>query len=378
MPANLLSTRFLDYFAQLDDPRRCYGNKRHELSDVLVLTILAVISGAESWVEVEEFGHYKEAWLKEFLQLPNGIPSHDTIGRIFSRLNPEHLESCFLNWVKSLIGINNNREVIAIDGKTLRRSYDGESKAIHMISAWAAQNGLVLGQIKTEDKSNEITAIPALLQMIEVAGCTVTIDAMGCQRDIAEKILEKEGDYILALKGNQKTLHEDVKLFFEANQANHFKGTSHDYYETVEKGHGRIETRRYWITDAIDWLKKEHDWPGLQTIACVESVREIRDKTTCERRYYITTLAAQAVTFAEAVRRHWAIENCLHWSLDVTFNEDQCRVRKDQAPENFAVIRHIAINLIKHEKSKGSLKGKRKRAGWNTNYLTSILQAAGF
>lgn len=238
MSASLLSNRFLDYFAELDDPRRCYGNKRHELSDVLVLTILAVISGAESWVEVEEFGHHKEAWLKQFLQLPNGIPSHDTIGRIFSRLNPEHLESCFLNWVKSLVQIN-RKEVIAIDGKTLRRSYEGESRAIHMVSAWATQNGLVLGQIKTEDKSNEITAIPALLQMIEVAGCTVTIDAMGCQRDIAEKILDKEGDYVLALKSNQKTLHEDIKLFFETHRVNHFKETKYDYYKTIEKGHGR-------------------------------------------------------------------------------------------------------------------------------------------
>lgn len=376
MSGELLSSRFLDYFAELDDPRRCYGNKRHELSDILALTILAVISGAESWVDVEEFGLNKESWLINFLKLPNGIPSHDTIGRVFSRLNPEHLEQCFLTWVKSLIQVNGT-EVIAIDGKTIRRSYDGEHRAIHMISAWATQNGLVLGQLKTKDKSNEITAIPELLGMIDVAGCTVTIDAMGCQRTIAQAILEQGGDYILALKGNQKTLHDDVQFYFETARKKAFRGIEHDEYETIEKGHGRIETRRYWVTKQIGWLD-EHQWPGLKAIGCVESIREMKDKITCEQRYFLASISAEAVRFADAVRRHWSVENCLHWSLDVTFNEDQCRVRKDNAPENFAVIRHIALNLVKHEQSKGSLKGKRKRAGWNNAYLTRVLQAAGF
>ena len=237
---------------------------------------------------------------------------------------------------------------------------------------------MVLGQLKTEDKSNEIKAIPELLEMIEVSGCIVTIDAMGCQRAIAEAILSQQGEYILALKENQKTLYDDVQLFFSHTRAKNFTGVAHQYYETIEKGHGRIETRRYWSTGQIAWLQEHHQWPGLTSIACVESLREIQGNTSCEQRYYISSLKVDAVQFAEAVRRHWAIENCLHWSLDVTFHEDYCRVRKDNAPENFAVIRHIALNLIRHEKSKGSLQGKRKRAGWNNNYLIKVLNAAGF
>lgn len=372
-----LSHKFLEHFAILKDPRRYYGNKQHELSDIIVITILAVISGAESWVDVEEFGLDKEDWLKKFLKLPNGIPSHDTIGRVFARIDSGCLEKCFLGWVQSLIEIE-EKEVIAIDGKTVRRSNDKERSAIHMVSAWATEKGLVLGQTKTEEKSNEIKAIPELLGMVDVKGCTVTIDAMGCQKKIAEKIIEKGGEYVLALKGNQKQLHEDVKLFFDHAFEKERKGIGHDFYETIEKGHGRIETRRYWIDEEIDWLKKEHNWIGLKAIGCVEGVREINGKVTQEKRYYITSLPGDAEIFGNAVRRHWAIENNLHWSLDVTFNEDQSRVRKDHGAENFAVIRHIAINLIKLEKSKGSLRCKRKRAGWNNRYLASVLEAAGF
>ena len=374
-----ISNRFSDYFADLEDPRRYYGNKLHELSDILVLTILAVIGGAESWVEVEEFGITKEEWLKTFLKLPNSIPSHDTIGRLFAMLEPECFERCFLNWVKSLIKIEEN-EVIAIDGKTLRRSHDNDKKPIHIISAWATRNGLILGQMKTEEKSNEITAIPELLEMIDIGGCTVTIDAMGCQREIAEQIVRQEGEYVLALKGNQKLLHEDVSLFFADAFKKDLRGVAHDHYETIEKGHGRIETRSYWISEQINWLQKEHVWPGLRAIGCVESIRE-KVKTgevSKEIRYYITSLSADAICFADAVRRHWSIENNLHWALDVTFNEDQCRVRKDHGAENFAVVRHIALNLIRLEESKGSLRGKRKRAGWNNCYLTRVLSAAGF
>jgi len=379
MPGNKISNRFLDYFADLEDPRRYYGNKLHELSDVLVLTILAVISGAESWVDVEEFGINKEEWLKTFLKLPNGIPSHDTIGRVFAMLEPEGFERCFLNWVKSLITVEKN-EVIAIDGKTLRGSHNNGKNPIHLVSAWATRNGLILGQLKTEEKSNEIIAIPQLLGMIDVGGCTVTIDAMGCQRSVAEQIINRDGDYVLALKGNQKLMHEDVALFFTGAFEKDFKDTSYDTYETIEKGHGRIETRRYWISDKIDWLQKEHGWPGLKAIGCVESIREkVKSKeVTKEIRYYLTSLQSEAIAFADAVRRHWSIENSLHWSLDVTFNEDQCRVRKDHSAENFAVIRHIAINLVRLEESKGSLRGKRKRAGWSNVYLTKVLAAAVF
>jgi len=379
MPNDKISNRFLDYFADLEDPRRYYGNRLHELSDILVLTILAVIGGAESWVEVEEFGIDKEEWLKVFLKLPNGIPSHDTIGRLFSLLEPEGFERCFLNWVKSLIKIEGD-EVIAIDGKTVRRSHKDNQKPIHMISAWATRNGLILGQMKTEEKSNEITAIPELLKMIDVTGCTITIDAMGCQREIAEQIVEQDGKYVLALKGNQKLLHDDVSLFFTDSFKKGLKGVTHDYYEAIEKGHGRIETRRYWITEQIEWLQKEHVWPGLKSIGCVESIREnVKSKEVSkELRYYIASLTSDAICFADAVRRHWSIENNLHWALDVTFNEDQCRVRKDHGAENFVVIRHIALNLIKLEESKGSLRGKRKRAGWNHRYLAKVLLASGF
>lgn len=374
-----ISNRFLDYFVDLEDPRRFYGNKRHKLSDILVLTILAAISGAESWVDVEEFGINKEEWLKTFLKLPNGIASHDTIGRVFAMLEPEGFERCFLNWVKSLVKIEGN-EVIAIDGKTLRRSYCDDKNPIHLISAWATRSGLILGQLKTEEKSNEITAIPELLGMLDIGGCTVTIDAMGCQREIAEQIVQQEGNYVLALKRNQKMVYEDVALFFEDAFKEGFKGVAHDSYESIEKGHGRIETRRYWISDQIDWLQKEHVWPGLNSIGCVESIRENvkSKKVTKEIRYYLTSLQSEAICFADAVRRHWSIENSLHWSLDVTFNEDQCRVRKDHGAENFAVIRHIAINLVRLEKSKGSLRVKRKRAGWNNTYLAKVLLASGF
>lgn len=374
-----ISNRFLDYFADLEDPRRYYGNKLHELSDILVLTILGVISGAESWVDVEEFGVNKEDWLKTFLKLHNGIPSHDTIGRVFALLEPENFERCFLNWVKSLIKVEGN-EVVAIDGKTLRRSHNGDKNPLHLISAWATCSGLILGQIKAEEKSNEITAIPGLLSMLDINGSTVTIDAMGCQREIAEQIVKQGGNYALALKGNQKLLHEDVALFFTGAFKKDFKGIAYDEYETLEKGHGRIERRRYWISDQIDWLQREHNWPGLKAIGCVESIRE-KVKTrevTKETRYYLTSLQSEAILFADAVRRHWTIENSLHWALDVVFDEDRCRVRKDNGAENFAVIRHIAINLVKLEESKGSLRGKRKRAGWNNSYLTRVLSASGF
>jgi predicted transposase YbfD/YdcC len=374
-----ISNRFLEYFVELEDPRRYYGNKKHELSDILVLTILAVIGGAEGWVDVEDFGVEKEEWLKGFLKLTNGIPSHDTIGKVFSMLESENFERCFLKWVKSIIKVE-GREIIAIDGKTLRRSHNGINPAIHMISAWASRSGLILGQLKTEDKSNEITAIPELLGMIDVGGSIVTIDAAGCQKNIARQIVEQEGEYVLALKANQRFLYEEVSLYLSDCIKEDFKDIRYDSYETLEKGHGRIEKRKYWITDEIEWLQEKELWEGLRAIGCVESRRKNvkSGEVTTERRYYITTLSQDAVCFADAVRRHWSIENSLHWCLDVTFNEDQCRVRKDHGAENFAIIRRIALNLIKLEKSKGSISGKRKRAGWNNNYLPNILAAADF
>lgn len=375
-----ISKTFLSHFAELIDPRKNNHNKRHLLSDILVMTILAVLCGAESWTDVEEFGEAKEEWLRTFLQLPNGIPSHDTIGDLYSRLNPKQLQACFLSWIQSLVQVTQS-EIVPIDGKTLRRSYDTKSNrgAIHMVSAWASANGVVLGQIKTDEKSNEITAIPELLGMLDIKGCIVTIDAMGCQKNIAEKIVEKEANYVLALKGNQGGLYEDVKLYMDSIVDQQLKNVPHKSLEIIEKGHGRIEERRYWVTEAIDWLPQKELWKNLKSIGVVESKRHIGNKVSEERRYYIASISADAELFSSAVRKHWSIENHLHWSLDVAFNEDNCRVRKDNAPENFSIIRHIVLNLLKMEKTaKVGLKIKRNKAGWDNRYLTKVLVAAGF
>lgn len=311
------------------DPRKETHNKRHQLADILVLTLLASICGAQTWTDVEEFGKSKEEWLKTFLKLPNGIPSHDTIGDLYARLSPSQLQQGFLSWVQSLVEVSGG-DIIPIDGKTLRRSYDRADGrgAIHMVSAWSSANGVVLGQLKTEEKSNEITAIPELLGMLDIKGCIVTIDAMGCQKEIAKQIVTQEGDYVLALKGNQGGLFEDVQLYMDSLINQQLKNKPMQTTQTLDKGHGRIEERRYWITDSIDWLPKKQDWEGLKSIGVVESIRSIGEKVTTERRYYINSLPMNAVRFSDAVRTHWSIENQLHWSLDVSFNEDQCRVRK--------------------------------------------------
>jgi predicted transposase YbfD/YdcC len=372
-----LSISFIENFNELEDPRLDNHNRRHNLIDMLVITILGVICGADGWVEVATFGRSKYEWLKSFLELPNGIPSHDTFGRVFALLNPKCLEDCFLKWMKSLVS-NDAEEIIAIDGKTLRRSYDRASKkaAIHMVSVWSSVNSVVLGQIKTEEKSNEITAIPELLDMLDISGCIVTIDAMGCQKEIVKKIVDKKGDYVLGLKGNQGTLHEDVKLYLEACCSNDFKKVEHDYYETIEKEHGRIDIRRYWTTSEIEWLENRNNWKNLHTICMVESERHVGNEISKERRFYISSLASNAKKIGNAVRKHWGVENSLHWSLDVTFNEDQCRIRKGHAAENLAVVRHIALNLLKQEKTaKVGLKIKRSKAGWDKAYLLQVLQS---
>lgn len=366
-------------FSELDDPRKERHSSRHLLIDILMLTILAVICGADSWVAVERFGYSKEEWLKEFLEFPHGIPSHDTIGDFFARLNSEQLQSCFLKWIQSLFNISNG-EIIAIDGKTLRHSYDTASSrpAIHMVSAWACQNRIVLGQVKTADKSNEITAIPELLKLLDLKGNIVTIDAMGCQKKIAKQIVDQEGDYVFNLKGNQSSLHDDVILFIESYvDDKKIQKTVFDTEEVIDGDHGRIESRRYWITDDIAWLSQAKDWPGLKSIGMVEyeKIEKTTGIITTERRCFISSLEAKAKPFAHAVRQHWGIENGLHWCLDVAFNEDACRVRKDAAPENLAVIRHIAMNLLKQESTaKVGIKNKRLMAGWDHKYLAKLLE----
>ena len=364
----------VEHFKDIEDPRIERG-KLHNLIDIIAIAICAVICGADTWEDIELFGETKQEWLKQFLELPNGIPSHDTFGRVFSIISPVEFQRSFLNWIKA-ISESIEREVVAIDGKTSRRSYD-KSKgkgAIHMVSAWATANRVVLGQVKTEDKSNEITAIPELLDILALNGCIVTIDAMGCQKNISAKIIEKGADYVLALKGNQGILHEDIKLFFQDAKETSFKDIHHDFYETIDGDHGRIETRRYSIVSDIEWLEGKADWKEIKSIGMVESEREIGDKVTKETRYYISSLPSNAKLFGDAVRKHWGIENSLHWVLDVVFREDECRIRKGHAAENFAVLRHIALNLIREEKSiKRGAKGKRLKAGWDNDYLSKIL-----
>lgn len=365
-------------FNELQDPRIKKHSSRHALIDIFMLTIIAVICGADSWVSVEKFGRSKLEFLKTFLELKNGIPSHDTIGDLFARLDPDQLRSCFLKWVNYMFDFSGG-EIIAVDGKTLRHSYDTASgrPAIHMVNAWACKNNLVLGQFKTREKSNEITAIPELLKLLDLKGNIITIDAMGCQKKIAKQIIEQEGDYVFNLKGNQSSLHDDVRLFLEGHIGEgKQKEEVFDTYKIVGGDHGRIETRTYWITDKISWLEQAKSWSGLKSIGMVEyeSINKISGEKEVERRFFITSLEPEAIRFAQAVRMHWGVENGLHWCLDVAFNEDACRVRKDYAAENFAVIRQIALNLLKQEKTaKTGIKNKRLMAGWDQNYLCKLL-----
>lgn len=362
------------HFGELDDPRAQHSIE-HELIDIVMVTICAVICGAESWGEVENYGKAKQDWLSTFLALPNGIASHDTIERLFARIRPEQLQQCFINWVQAVFEISGG-QLIALDGKTLRGSFEsgGKRGMIHMVSAWATQNRLVLGQRKVNEKSNEITAIRELLQVLDLEGAVVSIDAMGCQTAIAQQIVDQGGDYVLALKGNQGNLWEDVGQLFEQAQQQVFEGIEHDYYETQAQGHGRQETRRYWVMGNTDYLVGAENWAKLTTIGCVESQRKIGETLSCEMRYYLLSVPLDAQRFAAAVRGHWGIENQLHWILDVAFHEDQSRAIAGHSGENLAVIRHIALNLLTQEKSaKGGTHAKRLKAGWDDQYLLKVL-----
>ena len=344
--------------------------------DIIGLTICAVIGGADSWVDIENYGQAKQEWLEGFLKLPNGIPSHDTIARLFAALNPEVLQECFLEWVKTVAQLQSG-EVIAIDGKTLRRSSDRgkDNGAIPMVSAWASQNRLVLGQVKVDEKSNEITAIPQLLKVLDLNGCLVTIDAMGPQKKIAQQIIDGGGDYILSLKGNQGNLHEDVTQLLAWSRQIEFRDIPHEFHQTVEKNHGRLEIRRHWLLDGVEHLIDAHLWSGLKRVGLVESERRLPgQEVTIEQRYYLVSFEGDVQRFAHGVRSHWGIENQLHWVLDVAFDEDACRIRKDHAPENFSLIRHLALNLLRQDSSaSGGIKAKRLKAGWDNDYLLSIL-----
>ncbi len=367
----------MEYFKALEDPRidRC---KRHQLLDIITIAICAVICGADSWVHVEMFGKSKEEWFRSFLDLPNGIPSHDTFGDVFSRLGPDRFQECFMEWSQGVADLLPG-EVVAIDGKTVRRSHDKRAgkQAIHLVSAWASANTLTLGQVKTEEKSNEITAIPRLLQILELNGCIVTIDAMGCQKEIAQGILDRGAEYLLAVKENQGRLYQDVRDLFEGAEEASFAGVPHDYATTLNKGHGRIERRECWaISDpaCLEYLSTGQEWPGLRSVAKVAGRRETETGTTAQARYYISSLAGSAGQLLAAVRTHWSIENSLHWSLDVTFREDQSRIRLDHSPQNMATLRQISHNLLKRETSlKVGIQGKRLQAGWKEDYLLKVL-----
>ena len=363
------------HFSNIQDPR-IDRKKRHLLIDIIVITICAVICGADEWTEIALFGKAKEKWFKTFLELPNGIPSHDTFARLFARLDPDGFRECFLRWV-DCVREKTSGEVVPIDGKTLRSSFDKASSkaAIHMVSAWSSKNSCVLGQVKVDAKSNEITAVPKLLELIELSGCIVTMDAMGCQKEHALTIINKEADYIFSLKGNQGLFHEEVKTFFEYALESHFEEVPHQYLERTEKDHGRIETRRCWLLTDLKYFEKAKEWPGIRGVGMIESTRRIEGKETKEIRIYCTSLE-DVKTFSRGVRQHWQVENNLHWVLDVAFREDKCRIRKDNAPENFAMLRHIALNLLKKETScKNGIKAKRLKAGWDEQYLLCVLFA---
>jgi predicted transposase YbfD/YdcC len=367
----------LHHFAALDDPR-IERTKFHPLLSIIVIALCAVIGGAGSWDDIELFGRLRANWFATFLALPHGIPSHDTFNRVFAALDPIQFRACFQSWMEAVTSVLPT-QTSALDGKTLRGSHDRfhGKELLHPVSAWASANRLILAQLPTEAKSNEITALPALLRQLAIRGCIATIDAIERQREIAQQILDQGGDYVVARKENQETLAADVALSFQAGKNDGFAGVSHEQGTTVGKGHGRIETRRATVIDdgaVLAWVREWHHWPGLEAIGWVQAERWIGTERTVEDRYYLVSRPLSATAFLEAVRSHWGIENSVHWVLDVTFGGDQSRIRAGHAAENFAVLRHIALNLPHQEQSsRVSVKGKRKKADWDTAYLLQIL-----
>ena len=364
-------------FSILKDPR-IDRTKRYPLIEIIFLVISATISGCDGWKAIRDFGVIKLEWLRKFLPYKEGIPVDDTIARVMRRINTKQFRDCFIKWMK-YVSKKTDNDIIAIDGKTLRGSYDNgsEKAAIHMVSAWSTANGLVLGQEKTSEKSNEITAIPKLLEILDLKGCIVSIDAMGCQTEIAKQIIKKSADYILALKGNQGNLFADVSSFFNAAFANNFKDIEHNFYEEFDYGHGRIETRKCWVVNPNKFkgcFLNLGKWCNLQGIIMVKSKRELKDKITEDTRFYITSHKANAKFFSEAIRKHWQVENSLHWTLDVSMKEDSSRIRIGASPENYSTIRHIALNIIRSDKSiKGSVKSKMNIAALDDDFRTSLI-----
>lgn len=373
MQADLLS-----HFSLLEDPR-IDRTKRYPLIEIIFLIISATISGCEGWKSIRDFGVLKLEWLRLFLPYENGIPVDDTIARLMRKLNTKQFAGCFTSWIQAVTQVTSG-DVIAIDGKTLRRSFNTEDakSAIHMVSAWSSANGIVLGQEKTSEKSNEITAIPELLNSLAIKGCIVTVDAMGCQKDIAEQIVKQKGDYLLALKGNQGNFHKEVVSFLTLAKEANFKNIEHDFHEEVDAGHGRVETRRAYALDFKKYKKHMPEgmkWKKLTSIIMVETIREGRDFKTFDTRFYISSCQALAKPLLNASRKHWSIENSLHWTLDVTFREDESRIRKEAAPENYAIFRHIALNIIRRNTSiDASVKRKRHMAALNDDVRSTLIR----
>jgi predicted transposase YbfD/YdcC len=373
----------IEYLSIIPDPR-VDRTREHELVDVLVIAVCTLLCAGESFYDMEDFGKAREDWFKTFLTLRSGIPSHDTFNRVFAAIDPEQFLESFLLWTQSVRQAI-PEEIVALDGKALRRAVDKGEQPKYIVSAWAQSNGLVLGQMKVADKSNEITAIPQLLRRLELAGCIVTLDAMGCQKEIAREIIEADAQYVLALKGNHETAHQEISTFLDdavmEQKKKRPKGavippavSRLRCYETAEKGHGRLETRRYYQSDYLDWFADKHKWEGLRSVGMVEATREIRGQKSVERRYYLSSLPLDAEKFGQAVRLHWSIENQLHWTLDVVFGEDQNRTRTGYALENLATLRRLALNLLKGEKSKKrGIKGKMLNASWDHAYLLKLL-----
>ena len=368
-PASILT-----HFAALPDPRR-ERRRLHRLLDLLAIAICAVIAGCDDWVEVAAYGRKKLDWLKTFLPLPNGIPSHDTFGRVFSRLDPHAFQRCFLRWVEAVQTATGGK-LVAIDGKTLRHSFDTAAgrSALHLVSAWAGQNHLALGQRAVGGKSNEITAIPELLALLDLTGAVVTLDAMGCQKEIVSAIRDRGADYVITVKGNQGTLYDDLSDYFIDCLDNDFAAVPYRYQRRVERGHGRREARHYYVTEVPEALRTRDQWRDLRSVGMVYAERQVgAGEIGGETRFFISSLRPEVKAFARAVRGHWGIENGLHWVLDVAFGEDQSRVRKDHGPENLAWLRRVAVSLLRNEPTKASIKCKRKMAGWDDEYLLSIL-----
>jgi predicted transposase YbfD/YdcC len=371
--ASFETTAFLDHFKDLPDHRQA-GKVTYPLDEVLLLSLLAVLAGAEGFTDIARFGEKKLGLLRRFRPFADGTPSHDHLGDIFATLDARCFRACFVAWVAALT--KTPPELIAIDGKTSRRSgKKGSKEAIHMVSAFAARQRLVLAQTKVGEKSNEILAIPALIDMLSIDGALITIDAMGCQRDIAQKIVDKKADYILALKGNQGTLREDVELFANEQKAKGFSDTTVSADETVDGDHGRIETRRVTVVHDVAWLQERHDWPGLKGVVVIDSTREIGARTERETRYYLTSSAWRAERLGPMVRDHWAVENSLHWVMDMTFRDDECRSRTEHAPENFVTLKHMAANLARKAPGRDSVRLRLKTAAWDDDYLAKLIAA---